>query len=240
MPSISIIDDDQTFCGLMSELLRREGFQPQVYFQSEPALRACISQPPDLILLDVMMPQLDGFSFLKKLRQVHRNLPVLMLSARGEDIDSITGLETGADDYLAKPFNPSVLLARIRALLRRYHGESATNSLAASGMVLHAGALELHRAKRQAHYQGDLLALTATEFALLEALVHAAIQAKAMHDPRLALISKDKLSLLTLGRDYEKHDRSVDMHLSNLRHKLGRLSEALVTVRGVGYQWVEA
>jgi two-component system response regulator CpxR len=222
MPRILIADDDRALCALLAEYLRREGFAVDLAHDGEAAL-ARLRDPtlrPDLLILDVMMPGRDGLETLRALRASER-LPVLMLSARGEPLDRVTGLELGADDYLAKPCLPRELLARIRALLRR--AEPAPDPA-----ELRVGALRLWPEERRAQVEDQDLALTGAEYQLLLALAERAGE----------LVDKAALTRLALGRELEPYDRSIDVHVSRLRHKLAGASERaprIDSVRGAGY-----
>ncbi|MDX1381668.1 MAG: response regulator transcription factor, partial [Xanthomonadales bacterium] len=176
----------------------------------------------DLVVLDVMMPEVSGLDVLKELRQESR-LPVIMLTARGDDMDRILGLELGADDYVPKPCNPRELLARIRAVMRRAHGPAEHG-------LIHVDDLELNQGNRTLRMAGESVDLTSTEFSILLALLQ----------HRGEVVSKRDLYLSALGREPVPHDRSVDMHVSNLRRKLGpdpAGENRIETIRGIGYQY---
>ncbi|QUV98076.1 response regulator [Chloracidobacterium aggregatum] len=220
MERLLVIDDDTELCELVVEYLTAEGFAVEVVHDGESGVRRATSEPFALIILDVMLPRLDGFETLKRIRAVS-HVPTLMLTARGDDVDRIVGLEIGADDYLSKPFNPRELLARIRAILRRTKPE-----LLAEKLVV--GDVELDFGSRSLRKQGQTVAVTSVEFDLLAVLLQHAGQ----------IVSRDDLSLRALGRSFHPLDRSVDMHISNLRKKLGPHadgSERIKSVRGVGY-----
>jgi DNA-binding response OmpR family regulator len=228
MAKLLIADDDVDLCALLQTYLGAEGFDVTTANDGLTALELATTGQFDLIILDVMMPGKDGLEVLKALRK-RLLTPVLMLTARGEDSDSITGLELGADDYLAKPCNPQVLVARLRAVLRR--AEPAAESAPAQGAMLSVGDLTLNRHSRKLLRNDEAIALTSTEFSVIEALLRQAGQA----------VSKADLSQEALGRELGRYDRALDMHISNLRHKLGPLAnggERIVTVRGSGYQYV--
>lgn len=220
---ILLADDDTVLSDLLSRYLRQEGLRVTQTFDGEAAVAHAVSEAYDLVVLDVMLPRLDGFEALRAIRaQVHT--PILMLTARGEDIDRILGLEMGADDYVPKPCNPRELLARIRAILRR----STASSAAAQPEALTCGDLILATGDRSVRIGGQPVALTSTEFTVLECLLRQAG----------TVVSKDSLSEQALGRKLGPYDRSLDMHISNLRKKLGPLQHGtprLKTVRGVGY-----
>jgi two-component system response regulator CpxR len=226
MSRILIADDDRELCALLADYLRLEGLTVEMVHDG-PAALARLADPlqrPDLLILDVMMPGQDGLATLRELRQQHQ-LPVIMLSARGEPVDRVVGLELGADDYLAKPCLPRELLARVRARLR--HGASSLPE------VLQIGVLRLHPAERRAFVVDAELQLTGAEFSLLLALAQRAGQ----------VVDKAQLTREALGRELERFDRSVDVHVSRLRRKLGEASTAspkIEGIRGLGYQMIIA
>lgn len=221
MSRILIVDDDRELCALLAEYLRREGLQVDVVHDGESAL-AHLRDPttrPDLMILDVMMPGQNGLDTLRELRLQHR-LPVIMLSARGEPVDRVVGLELGADDYLSKPCLPRELLARVRAQLRRHTVEGAA--------ALTIGQLRLLPGERRAYVDEQELSLTGAEFLLLLTLAQRTGE----------VIDKATLTRAALGREIERFDRSVDVHVSRLRHKLAEADETslrIESVRGAGY-----
>ena len=222
MPRILIADDDRALCSLLAEYLQREGFDVDLAHDGEAALARLhnAAQRPDLLILDVMMPGRDGLETLRELRMKYR-LPVIMLSARGEPVDRVVGLELGADDYLAKPCLPRELLARIRAQLRR-------NAPGVTAGELQLGVLQLLPGERRALVEERELSLTGAEFQLLLALAQHAGE----------LVDKATLTRLALGRELERYDRSIDVHVSRLRHKLAEASTQaprIDAVRGAGY-----
>lgn len=229
MNRILLADDDIELCDMLREYLQAEGFQVEAVHDGEAALREARAGRHDLLLLDVMMPERNGFDVLRELRK-HSQMPVLMLTARDEDIDSIVGLELGADDYVTKPCNPRVLVARIRATLRRAHMMAEDGSDPGSPEVLTLDDLQMHTGSRSVTLNGQAVAMTSTEYSVLEVLLR-----EAGH-----VVSKAELSEQALGRKLTRYDRSLDMHLSSLRRKLGPLAngaERIKTVRGVGYQY---
>ncbi|HEY0656840.1 MAG TPA: response regulator [Pyrinomonadaceae bacterium] len=230
MNRILIIDDDEDLCELVSEYLTVEGFAPVSVHDGEIGLQKALSETFDLVTLDVMLPKKNGFDVLRELRETSK-LPVLMLTARGDDVERIVGLESGADDYLAKPFNPRELVARIRAILRRVQIEEE-HELAAGEKTsekINVDDLEISASGRSARRDGEDLNLTSVEFELLLALVKEAG----------TIVKKEDLSRTVLERDLSPYDRSLDMHISNLRKKLGKRAgedeERIKTIRSVGY-----
>jgi len=220
--TILIADDDTELCELLREYLGQEGFEVRLAFDGEQALAESRRPGLDAMVLDIMMPRMNGIDVLRNLRK-ESELPVIMLTARGDDLDRIIGLELGADDYLAKPANPRELLARIRAILRR----SNTHSTAA---VLEVEDLVLNQSRRELRLDGELKELTSTEFSILQLLLQRSGD----------VVDKKDLYLAALGREPVAYDRSIDMHVSNLRRKLGPAkdgSERIETIRGFGYQY---
>ena len=224
MNPLLLIDDDHELTSMLSTYLQREGFVVQVANDSQLGLRQAISGHYELLVLDVMMPQQNGLETLKQIR-LQYNTPVLMLTARGDNIDRIVGLELGADDYVPKPCLPREIVARVRAILRRAN-DSGKNPKDA----LNLGPLEVQPAKRKVLLHGQEVELTSAEFNLLEVLASHAGQ----------VVSKAMLSEQGLGRPLARFDRSIDVHLSSLRTKLDLNSDELPltlhTIRGQGYQ----
>jgi two-component system response regulator CpxR len=223
-PEILVIDDDAELCELLSELLGQEGYAVESAGDGKSGLTRAESKPFALIVLDVMLPGLNGFEVLTRLRQTSRT-PVIMLTARGEDVDRIVGLEMGADDYLPKPFNPRELVARVRAIHRRASAQA--NPSAAESSSIRVDDLELFPSARSARIGGKNLDLTTAEYDLLDALVQKAG----------AVVPREELARVVLGRRLSAYDRAIDMHVSNLRRKLGEHSseERIKTVRNSGY-----
>jgi DNA-binding response OmpR family regulator len=222
MDKILIIDDDEELCELVSEYLGGEGFDVECVNDGESGLRKAGSGDYAMAVLDVMLPKMNGFEVLKNLRK-DSQLPVIMLTARGDDIDRISGLEAGADDYLPKPFNPRELAARLRAILRRT--STAENDLPEQ---IALDDIEVNSSARTATLNGDDLGLTSVEFELLRQLLGSAGN----------IVKKEDLSERVLERPLSPYDRSLDMHISNLRKKLGDRtdgSERIKTIRSVGY-----
>ncbi len=221
MPKILLIDDDVELCEMLAEYLESESFIVNMLHDGRSGMNQAKTESYDAIILDVMMPEMDGFSVLQELRK-HIATPVLMLTAKGDDVDRIVGLEMGADDYLPKPCNPRELVARLKAILRRTQTAPPRKA-----DVIKVNNIEVHPASRKAIYQSKALPLTSSEYNLLEVL---AINVGTVVD-------KETLSEQALGKKLTDYDRSIDMHLSKLRQKLGDDSQELIqTVRGKGYQ----
>ena len=227
MERILIIDDDVALCELVAEYLEPLGFQIEAVHRGDAGAQRALESEHELILLDVMLPGQNGFEVLRHIRESSK-VPVLMLTARGDDVDRIVGLEIGADDYLPKPFNPRELAARVRAILRRSGGrEGLENS-----QTLVVGDVEMEPGTRLVRRSGNVVELTAVEYDVLEKLLRAAGR----------IMTRDELSRDVLGRSASPFDRSIDMHISNLRKKLGHQvgsAERIKTVRGVGYIYVQ-
>jgi two-component system response regulator CpxR len=226
MDRILVIDDDAELCGLVGEYLEPEGFQIEAVHDGTRGLERALDGDHLLIVLDVMLPGLNGFDVLRRLR-VASKTPVLLLTARGEDVDRIVGLEIGADDYLPKPFNPRELVARIRAILRRTQG-SGKSEAEAIPEVIRVGDIELDPATRIVLRDGVPVELTSVEFNLLHALLRDAGR----------VVTREHLVDTVLSRKFSPFDRSIDMHVSKVRKKLGDSESGpdhIKTVRGVGY-----
>jgi len=227
MHRILLADDDVELADMLVDYLSQEGFEVDTAYDGKTALHKALSDHYELIILDVMMPELNGFDVLRQLR-TQSQVPVLMLTARGEDVDSIVGLEIGADDYLAKPCNPRVLVAHMRAILRR--SEKVTINAATKADILTIGDIELQRGARRVLLNNQAITMTSSEYSVLEVLLEEAGR----------VVPKQDLSVRALGRELNLYDRSLDMHVSNLRKKLGPLTdgeERIKTIRGVGYQY---
>jgi two-component system response regulator CpxR len=219
MERILVIDDDVELCQLVGEYLRAEGFTVECVHDGESGLKKATAGEYLLAVLDVMLPGINGFEVLRRMRATSR-LPVLLLTARGEDVDRIVGLEIGADDYLPKPFNPRELVARIRAVLRRTRADGSGS--AATPEIVSVGDVELDPATRTVRLEGKPVDLTSVEFNLLEAG---------------RVVPRERLVNAVLSRKFSPFDRSIDMHVSKVRKKLGDTDsdEHIKTVRGVGY-----
>jgi DNA-binding response OmpR family regulator len=220
-PKLLLVDDDHELCSMLVEYLGPEGFATETIGTGPLALDRITRGAVDLVVLDVMLPELSGFEVLRRIRATSR-LPVIMLTARGEEVDRVVGLEMGADDYLAKPFSPRELVARIRAVLRRM----STDAQQANG-ALTWGPLRLDLRARRAEVNDQDLELTAAELRILELLVRADTKT----------VTRDELMTQALGRRLLPTDRSLDTHVSNLRRKLMKATDRVTvqSVRGTGY-----
>ena len=226
MARVLIIDDDVELAELFQDYLQQEQFNVETCFNGRDGLDAAVSGRFDLIILDMMLPDIKGTEVLIQIRQ-QSLIPVLMFTAKGDDIDRIIGLESGADDYVPKPCSPRELVARIRAILRRTESSHSQ----ADHSQIDVGPLSIHSEKRQAFWSDQLLDLTSTEFNLLEVLAR-----QAGH-----VVSKQTLSEQALGRPLARFDRSIDVHMSSIRQKLGQKRDGhhfIQTVRGQGYQLI--
>ncbi len=231
MHKILLVDDDRELTSLLKELLEMEGFNVVIAYDGEQALQQ-IDSSIDLLLLDVMMPKKNGIETLKELRQIHQT-PVIMLTARGSELDKVLGLELGADDYLPKPFNDRELVARIRALLRRSNWSEQTQGDNSNTPPLQVDKLQLNPGRQEASFDNEILDLTGTEFTLLYLL--------AQHLGQV--VSREHLSQEVLGKRLTPFDRAIDMHISNLRRKLPERTDGqpwFKTLRGRGYLMVSA
>ncbi|MDR0218465.1 MAG: envelope stress response regulator transcription factor CpxR [Enterobacteriaceae bacterium] len=227
MHKILLVDDDRTQTSMLKELLEMEGFSVMIAHDGEQALQF-VDSSIDLMLLDIMMPRKNGIETLKELRQYHQ-MPVIMLTARGSDLDRVLGLELGADDYLSKPFSDRELMARIRAILRRSNWNEQQADKGTP--VLEIDKLQLNPGRQEASFNGNILDLTGTEFTLLYLL--------AQHLGQV--VSREDLSQEVLGKRLTPFDRAIDMHISNLRRKLPDRTDQLPwfkTLRGRGYLMV--
>lgn len=223
MDQLLIVEDDVELCELLAERFKRDGFSLDAVHDGVHGLERALSGKFKLVILDLMLPGLGGLDVLRKLR-AQSGIPVLILTARGEDVERILGLEIGADDYLPKPFNPRELIARVRAILRR------SSSVTSDGERLTAGDITLDTGEREAWIDDRQMNLTSVEFSLLQAFMR-----NAGH-----VVTRDDLTETVLGRKLGAFDRVIDVHVSNLRKKLGASSagDRIKAVRGAGYQFV--
>ena len=224
MTTILIIDDDKELTELLDEFLSEHKYKTQIYHNPIEAIKALEKQTPDLILLDIMMPEMDGFQVLRKIRET-LDLPVIMLTAKGEVSDKVVGLELGADDYLAKPFEPRELLARIQSILRRVYSQNALVD------ILNFESLEINKLKEEVVLDGNTISLSTSEF---EALLLFANNSNKVLD-REFLVENLR------GITWQTYDRSVDVLVSRLRNKLGETparTRFIKTIHGVGYKFI--
>lgn len=225
---VLLVDDDVKLAEMLKDYLQQEGFEVLTVNDGEARVVEALSGRYGIVVLDVMMPRMSGIEALGRIR-MHSRIPVLMLTAKGDDVDRITGLELGADDYVPKPCTPRELAARIRAILRRTQMPNAAEEVPER---LSLGPLRNYPLKRCADWNGQPLELTSTEFNLLEVL--------ARHASRV--VGKNELSDAGLGRPLARFDRSIDVHMSSLCQKLGVLRDGrsyILTIRGKGYQLVK-
>lgn len=230
MLRILVIDDDRELTGLLAEYLGPEGFGVEGVQDGAEGLEKALAGDADLVVLDVMMPGMGGLEVLRRLRAKSR-IPVIMLTARGEDVDRIVGLEIGADDYLGKPFNPRELVARIRAVLRRSAAETDGSGNMEESRPVELGDVRLYPGTRRVLCGGETVNLTMAEFDFLALFLSRAG----------TVLSREFLSSEVLGRPLGAYDRSVDVHVSSLRRKLGPRPdgvERIRAIRGVGYLYV--
>ena len=228
MNHVLIVDDDQTLCQLLTEFLAIEQFEASSVHDGAQALPQIQQHSYDAVVLDIMLPNISGIELLQQIRKTS-DIPILMLTARGEDMDRILGLELGADDYLPKPCNPRELVARLKAILRRTKSHLNISSNASFNIDLpELGCFSVEHQARRVLLAGQEIKLTATEFDLLESLIN---------QPDTTL-SKQELSIQVLGKPLSSYDRSLDMHISNLRKKLPPpIAAAIDTIRGIGYRY---
>jgi DNA-binding response OmpR family regulator len=222
--SLLLVDDDVELCGMMREFFTQEGHRLDCAYNGREGLTAALNGTYDLVILDVMLPVVDGFELLQRLRR-RKDLPVIMLTARVQQQDRIRGLDSGADDYLPKPFDPDELLARVRAVLRR--SESLTRTEAEDLLI---GNIRVNPTTREAWLDDVLLELTAMEFDLLEMLMRSAGR----------VVSRDEITAALFEREATPYDRFLDVHISHLRKKLEGGHSLIRTVRGVGYVFTGA
>ncbi len=222
MSTILVVDDKRNIVELATLYLTNEGFQVLSAFDGINALEKIEQHKPDLVLLDIMLPQMDGWEVCRRLRQAGNNVPIIMLTARADDVDKIVGLELGADDYVTKPFNPRELIARVKAVLRRY-GVALTQP-----PLIRLGNLEIDQNRREAFVNGQPVDLRPKEFDLLVTFAE---------NPGLVL-NRDQLLNRVWGYDYYGDTRTVDVHVAHLRDKLTNSNVAIETIRGIGYKLV--
>ncbi|MBZ0317031.1 MAG: response regulator transcription factor [Anaerolineae bacterium] len=226
--TILIVDDEQNIIELASMYLKKEGFQVISAGDGLTGLRMAQDENPTLVVLDLMLPGLDGWEVCKRLR-AESNVPILMLTARDDDIDKIVGLELGADDYMTKPFNPRELVARVKAILRRLEPRSIQRNPQQANQKMYVGNVTIDPASRTVTVGDRLADLRTKEFDLLVALV----------ENKGIVLSREKLLDLVWGFDFYGETRTVDVHVAHLRHKLEGSNAPIETVWGIGYKLVE-
>ncbi len=229
MTTILLIDDDTELTGLLGEYLEQEGFRVAIAADGERALGRIVDARADIVVLDIMMPMVDGLQVLRRIR-LESSVPVLMLTARGDEADRIAGLDLGADDYLAKPCSPAELTARIRAILRRT--QPAEEHTSEGTRVQREGPLAIDRARRVATWADKPVVLTGVEFNILDVLI------AQVGKP----VSRADLSQQGLGRPLASYDRAVDVHVSSIRQKIGTFDDGrspIQSLRGIGYVLVK-
>ena len=224
--TILVVDDEEDILELVRHHLKREGYAVQCADSGEKALTAARTGPVDLIVLDLMLPGIDGLEVTRQLKNAPqtKHIPILMLTAKGEESDVVTGLELGADDYVTKPFSPRILIARTRAIMRRGSREALDETA-----VIRVHDIEIHPGRRTVTLQGEPVTLTYTEFQVLCILARR---------PGW-VFTRSQIVDLVRGDDYPVTDRSVDVQIVGLRKKLGRFGDTIETVRGVGYRFKE-
>ena len=221
MPTILVVDDEPHIVDLAKLYLQREGYRVETVATGKDALDRVSKVQPALVVLDVMLPDLDGFEVCRRIRK-QSDVPILMLTARGDDTDKIVGLELGADDYMTKPFNPRELSARVKAVLRRYEAGQRPAT------VLEAGDLRLDIARREATVAGSPISLRTKEFDLLAAFLR----------NRNIVLTREQLLEIVWGYDFLGEGRTVDVHITHVREKIAGSHATIETVRGVGYRLV--
>jgi two-component system, OmpR family, phosphate regulon response regulator OmpR len=229
---VLLIDDDERLCNLLKEYLERSGYQVFIVGDGSKALKLIERESPDIVILDIMLPGKDGLDVLKEINREY-SIPVIMLTAKGEDTDRIIGLELGADDYMPKPFNPRELLARMRAVMRRIVPEANEEPEKVNENIIIAGGVILNRSKHTVTVNDQEMELSITEYKILEAL---------MKKPNVVL-SRDEIMNSARGKDLMAFDRSIDVHISKLRAKLEkdpRYPKKIKTAWGSGYMFVDA
>ncbi|PLX69078.1 MAG: DNA-binding response regulator [Denitrovibrio sp.] len=219
--NILLIDDDIELCELLAEYLATEGYEIRAIHNGAEGADTVLAEDFDLIILDVMLPGMGGFDVLKTIR-THKKTPILMLTAKGDDIDKILGLEMGADDYMPKPYNPRELLARIKAILRRTKTKQDSSSKPEKITI---GNFQLDLGQLTVQYKGNTIPLTVVEFNILELMVENIGK----------VVTREDIALKVLGRELSPFDRSIDVHVSNIRKKSGN-TDIIKSIRGSGYQ----
>ena len=217
---ILVIEDETDIRDMLLLRLKKEKFDTSEASDGQSGLQKTLDERPDLVLLDLMLPFMNGLDVLRKLREARKSVPIMIVSAKGEETDVVVGLELGADDYVAKPFNMSVLLARINALLRRSQPAEAVSAAVCIGPI------EIDTERFSVTIDGESVTLTRTEFGILHALATA----------KGRVLTRNQLIDLAIGNDAVVTDRTIDVHVASLRSKLGEAREFVETVRGIGYR----
>lgn len=221
--TVLVVDDEPDIVELLTYNLKKEGYDTLTARTGEEALQVITRQKPDLIILDIMLPEIDGFEVCKRVREDH-NIPIIMLTAKGDEVDKVLGLELGADDYVTKPFSPRELLARVKAVLRRSETQAGKE---AEPVRLQAGGICIDVASHEVRVNGNAIELTPKEFALL----------RFMMTRRNRVLTRDYLLQEVWGYDFTGETRTVDVHIRRLREKLGERGRLIETVHGVGYKF---
>lgn len=219
---IAVVDDEEDILELVAVNLKKNGFEPKVFSDGAKFLKYLSKQKPELVILDVMMPDMDGFEICKTLKKDNRyeDIPVVMLTAKSDETDKILGLEFGADDYITKPFSPKELVARVKAILRRNERKLLSKELEVGGI------LKLNFERYSASVDGKAIELTSTEFKLLE-----------LFTSKMGVVfSREKILDYLWGQEKAVLDRTVDVHIKNLREKIGKAGKFIKNIRGVGYK----
>jgi two-component system phosphate regulon response regulator PhoB len=229
-PTVLIVEDEREIADLMQFHLQRAGFETAVEHRGKAAIDAIRKTPPDVVLLDLMLPDVDGLEICRRIRasDEHRKIGVIMVTAKGDESDVVSGIELGADDYISKPFSPRVLVARVKAVLRRSNDGKSSPS-ATKRTELASGRLVVDPERHVTHVDGKPVDLTLTEFGMLHFLVQ-----------RPGFVrTRDQIIAAVHGRNVVLSSRTVDVHMTALRRKLGDLGTFIETVRGVGYRFAE-
>lgn len=232
MNRVLVVDCDRDLCQLLTNYLQPEGFEVETAHDGEQGVERALSGEHSLVVMEVALPQMNGFDALRRIRNKSQ-MPVMIVTARGEESDRIVGLEMGADDYIRKPFNLRELLARMRAILRRTKLDPDESIAKRASERLSIADIELDRSTRTVMREGEPVPLTVVEFDLLEAMMRSAGR----------VVTREELVRAVLGRNYTPHDRSIDTHVANLRKKLGHhvgAAERIKTIRSIGYIYLHS
>lgn len=225
MAKILIADDEPDICRMIKRYAEHDGYETVIVFDGTEAVAACREENFDIIIMDVMMPDMDGYAACRKIRE-HKDIPVLMLSARGEEYDKLFGFEVGVDDYVTKPFSPKELMARVRVIIKRHSGMQPAADRGQSA-VMKFGGLEIDTLGHVLYVDGEKTELTAKEYSLLLYLA----------ENRGIVLTREKILSAVWGYNYYGDDRTVDWQIKLLRGKLGKYRDKIHTIRGVGYKF---